>query len=554
MIEIPFDPNIHIGPITLAWHGIFTAVGIFFGVALPIRLLRGRVNEDAAYSVATWGVVGGIIGARLFHVADCWERCGYAADPVQILAIWSGGIAVWGAVVAGAMTGFVVALRLRLPIGATADGAAPGIGLGLAIGRIGDIINGEHLAVPCGGGPGICVGYTHPDTLGQGPDIPGRAFSGPDQWQGPVHLPVAYEMVWSLIGVGIALVLRRWLAGRYPEGRIFWMWLVWYAVGRVAFGFLRIGDPTPILVLRQDQVIALVSLLAAIPMLALLQLRAARRGSRAVGVGGGGAPPPPSQIEIPFAPDLVLGSLRIAWHSIFAFLGSGIAAVVAIRLSRWLVRDDRVHLYAIAMLVGGLVTARLGHVVDNWSLYAAAPERIFTLGGGGIAVTAAPIGSTIAGLLVARWLRLPAGFMLDVASIGIVFGLAIGRIGDIINGEHHAVACDGLAWCVRYTHPETLGQPHPVHPVVAYDALWDLVIVAVALAYWRRIRGSPPEGRVYWLVLALYGAGRSVSSFLRLDPVVLAGLQEAQILGIVYLIGGAAALAVLERRARRRPS
>ena len=250
----------------------------------------------------------------------------------------------------------------------------------------------------------------------------------------------------------------------------------------------------------------------------------------------------------------MLGSLRIAWHSIFAFLGSGIAAVVAIRLSRWLVRDDRVHLYAIAMLVGGLVTARLGHVVDNWSLYAAAPERIFTLGGGGIAVTAAPIGSTIAGLLVARWLRLPAGFMLDVASIGIVFGLAIGRIGDIINGEHHAVACDGLAWCVRYTHPETLGQPHPVHPVVVYDGLWDLVIVAVALAYWRRIRGRPPEGRVYWLVLALYGAGRSVSSLLRLDPVVLAGLQEAQILGIVYLIGGAAALAVLERLARRRPS
>ena len=288
MIAIPFDPNIHIGPITLAWHGIFTAVGIFFGVALPIRLLRLRVDEDAAYSVATWGVVGGIIGARLFHVADRWEF--YAADPVQILAIWSGGIAVWGAVVAGAMTGFVVALRLRLPIGGAADGAAPGIGLGLAIGRIGDIINGEHLAVPCGGGPGICVGYTHPDTLGQGPDIPGRAFSGPDQWQGPVHLPVAYEMVWSLIGVGIALVLRRWLAGRDPEGRIFWMWLVWYAVGRVAFGFLRIGDPTPILVLRQDQVIAVATLLAAIPMLALLQLRAARRGSRAVGVGGGSAP------------------------------------------------------------------------------------------------------------------------------------------------------------------------------------------------------------------------------------------------------------------------
>ena len=255
MIAIPFDPNIHIGPITLAWHGIFTMVGVFFGVALPIRLLLGRVDEDAAYSVATWGVVGGIIGARIFHVADCWERCGYAADPVRILAIWNGGIAVWGAVVVGGITGFVVALRRGVPIGGAADGAAPGIGLGLGLGRIGDIINGEHHAVACVDLP-WCVGYSHPESPGQ---------------PGPVHPVVAYEMIWDLLGVGLAVLLRRPRACRAPEGRIFWMWLVWYAVGRLAFGFLRIGDPTPILVLRQDQLIAVLALLVALPALALLQ-------------------------------------------------------------------------------------------------------------------------------------------------------------------------------------------------------------------------------------------------------------------------------------------
>jgi phosphatidylglycerol:prolipoprotein diacylglycerol transferase len=241
-------------------------------------------------------------------------------------------------------------------------------------------------------------------------------------------------------------------------------------------------------------------------------------------------------LEIPFAPDLVIGTVRVAWHSIFSFLGALVALVVAVRLARPFVRDERVHLYAVAVLVGGLITARLGHVADNWANFADDPLRIVTFAGGGIAVTAAPIGSTIAGILAARRLGLPVGLMLDIAAIGIVVGLAVGRIGDVINGEHHAVACSGLAWCVRYTHPETLGQTTFVHPVVAYDGLLDLVIAAVAYAYWRRIRGRPPEGRAYLLVLGVYGIGRFLSSFLRLDPVVLAGLQAAQVLGLAYAL------------------
>ncbi len=254
MVEIPFDPEIHLGPISLAWHGIFTAVGIFFGVWLAIRLLRGRVSEDAGYSVATWGVVGGILGARILHVADRWDF--YSQHLEQIPQIWSGGIAVWGAAIGGVLGGFLIALRRGdVPIGATADAAAAGIGLGFGIGRIGDVINGEHHALPCEG-TGICVGYTNPATLGQ---------------PGPVHLAIGYEMIWDLLGVGLVLWLRRRLAGRQPEGRIFWMWLISYAIGRWAFGYLRIGDPTPIAGLRQDQVVAVAVLLVAVAALALLQ-------------------------------------------------------------------------------------------------------------------------------------------------------------------------------------------------------------------------------------------------------------------------------------------
>jgi prolipoprotein diacylglyceryltransferase len=241
-------------------------VGIFFGVWLPIRLLRGRVAEDALYAVATPAVIGGIIGARLFHVVDCWSLCGYDKDPLLIPQIWNGGIAIMGAVVFGVITGYLVAIRRGdIPIGATADAAASGIGLGMAIGRIGDVINGEHHALPCGA-PGLCVTYDHPDSLGQGPTfVPGDPRYSAD----PVHLAVGYEMLWDLAGVALAILLRRRLAGRAPEGRVFWIWLAFQSVGRFLISFLRVDKPG-LFGLYQAQLVSLVLAALAIPILITL--------------------------------------------------------------------------------------------------------------------------------------------------------------------------------------------------------------------------------------------------------------------------------------------
>ena len=264
MIVLDLDPNIHLGPITLAWHGIFTAVGIFFGVWISTRLVRERVSEADASAIATWGVVGGIIGARIFHVADCWSGCagipgGYAAHPELIPQIWTGGIAVWGAAIGGVLGGVLIALRRGVRwIGFGADAAAPGIALGFAIGRIGDIINGEHHAIDCAAPVGICVGYTNSATLGQ---------------PGPVHLAVGYDLVWNALAVAWSLALR----GRgLPEGLIFWVWMAWYAVGRFALGFLRVGEPNYAFGLREDQAIGVFVLVAAIPMVVRLWPRGPR--------------------------------------------------------------------------------------------------------------------------------------------------------------------------------------------------------------------------------------------------------------------------------------
>ena len=274
---IDLDPNIHLGPITLAWHGIFTAVGIFFGVWLSTKLVRRLgVSEADATAVATWGVVGGIIGARIFHVADCWTGCagipgGYLAHPELIPQIWTGGIAVWGAAIGGVLGGLVVALRRgTVPIGAGADAAAPGISLGFAIGRIGDIINGEHHAVSCQPPAGLCVDFTNPNTLGQGTQFP---VGDPRYSADLVHLVVAYDMAWSALAVVWTLALRRYAL---PPGLIFWLWLAWYAIGRFVLGYLRTGDPSYAFALREDQVIGLLVLAAAVPMIVRLWPRGRR--------------------------------------------------------------------------------------------------------------------------------------------------------------------------------------------------------------------------------------------------------------------------------------
>jgi phosphatidylglycerol:prolipoprotein diacylglycerol transferase len=255
-------------------------------------------------------------------------------------------------------------------------------------------------------------------------------------------------------------------------------------------------------------------------------------------------------MDLPFDPTLTLGPFRIAWHSFWSLIGMGVGSWLSFRLARRLVKDERIYPFAIAVVIGGLIGARAGHIADNWPYYSARPDQLVAFWNGGVAVAAAPIGSAIAGWIAARRLRLPVGFMFDITVIGIVLGEAIGRIGDIINGEHHAIACSGLPWCVRYTNPATLGQADFVHPVVAYDLLVDVLIFGVLLRYWSAVRGRGPEGRVFWLYLVLYGGFRFATSFLRLDPIVLAGLQEAQILGLVYVLAGVPALVWLHRRDR----
>jgi phosphatidylglycerol:prolipoprotein diacylglycerol transferase len=256
-------------------------------------------------------------------------------------------------------------------------------------------------------------------------------------------------------------------------------------------------------------------------------------------------------ITIPWDPDLVLGTFRVSWHSLFAFVAMVSGSLMSIRLSRWIVKDERVYPFAIAVILGGLVAARIAHIVDNPATYGGDIGKMLSPAGG-IGTVGAPLGSTITGYLACRALRRPRGIMFDVTVVGIALGEAIGRLGDIVNGEHHGTACaPPYGICVGYASPATLGQAGPVHFIGLYDCLLMLATFAILWVFWHRVRGRPPEGRVWAAYLALFGFGRFFESFLRDDPRVVLGLQEAHVLGLAYGVAGLAYLVWAARCAKR---
>ena len=284
VIPIGIDPNLfRIGPFIISWHGFLTFVSVAVAVYLVYRWgTREGINPDALLSVAFWAVISGIIGARIIHIIDWWDSY-YQYNPATVLYFWQGGIAIFGAILGGFVGGSLYIMvrnsdwflnfwgkwfrflgepeRAPLPsIGHLADVAAPALLITMAIGRIGDVINGEHFA-SFTSLPWAFV-YTHPDS---------PAFLRPAS-----HPAVLYEMIWDL-----ALVLVIWpLRSRLrPQGMTFAMYLALYSVGRFFISFLREEHNQYVLGLNEAQIIAILVLLVTVPLLVYkAQWAPARRG------------------------------------------------------------------------------------------------------------------------------------------------------------------------------------------------------------------------------------------------------------------------------------
>jgi len=163
-------------------------------------------------------------------------------------------------------------------------------------------------------------------------------------------------------------------------------------------------------------------------------------------------------------------------------------------------------------LAGGFIGARALFVVDHWSTYASDPMRSFAVREGGLAIQGALLGGLVAGALSARLRRLPVLVLADIAAPAVVLGQAIGRLGCLFTGD----ALGGptsLPWGVSYTNAASMAPQLgvSVHPVFAYEAIWDLALFALL---WKvRGRGWPP-GRLFAIYLGLYAAGKFGLTFL----------------------------------------
>ena len=271
-ISIGINPNlIDIGNLILSWHGVMTFVAVAVAVWLVARWGgREGMIVDSIYSVAVWAIIGGVIGARILHVIDFWDEV-YRDDFISVFSVWSGGIAIYGAIIGGFIGGALYIMirnsewflslwrtvfpfmgeahRANLPgIGRLADITVPALLISQAIGRVGDLINGEHFST-VSNLPWAVV-YTHANS--------------PGIFRPPTHPAVGYELLFDLVLLAAIWPLRDRLR---PHGMFFTLYLATYSIGRFFLSFLREEFNEYFGALNEAQVVAIIVVIFTVPLL-----------------------------------------------------------------------------------------------------------------------------------------------------------------------------------------------------------------------------------------------------------------------------------------------
>lgn len=226
-----------LGPVVIQMYALFIVTAMFVALVWSSKRLTKRQAEPGVMlDVAVMAILFGILGARVYHVLTHTEDYFYeGADLWAVVRIWEGGIAIFGALLAGAGGVFLAARWKKLRFFTLADVLAPTLLAAQAIGRLGNYFNQELFGLPTDLPWGLRI------------DAPNAAL--------PVGLPedvlfhplFLYEMIWNLLGVAVLLFLEKKFYLQW--GRLFALYLVWYGVGRSYLETLRI-DPTQIEFLR----------------------------------------------------------------------------------------------------------------------------------------------------------------------------------------------------------------------------------------------------------------------------------------------------------------
>ena len=253
----------NIGPLTIRFYAILIIIGAIVGSWLAARQAK-KHGEDSelVLDLLPWLLIGGIIGARLWHVftpsasniAQGVTTENYLRNPIEILKMWKGGLGIPGGVIGGALALIIYTKSKKLSFWQWADFIAPGLLVGQAIGRWGNFVNQEV--------------YGRPTNLPWAITIdPQYRISGFEQ-VAKYHPLFLYESLLNLAGAGVLIWIDRKFKDKLFKGDIFFGYMIWYSTVRFLLEFLRL-DPSPVNGININQTSMLVVGVIAVAILIL---------------------------------------------------------------------------------------------------------------------------------------------------------------------------------------------------------------------------------------------------------------------------------------------
>jgi phosphatidylglycerol:prolipoprotein diacylglycerol transferase len=257
LIHIGLDPVlVQIGGLKIHWYGVMVAIGLYAGIQVALLdAPRRGVDREKLLNTSLIAAVLGVLGGRLYYVVQNHPGY-YLQHPAQILAVWQGGMAFYGAIFGGALALLIGCWRYGMNFWSVADLGALGMTIGQAFGRIGNIINGDIVGYPTNGSWGFV--YTNRDTFA------------------PQNVAVQPANLYELL-ISLALFILLWNLRKriQPEGMLAAIYVILYSVTQFLIFFLR-DNVVLFHGLKQAQLTAIVVIVLTVPFVVYLL----RRGPR----------------------------------------------------------------------------------------------------------------------------------------------------------------------------------------------------------------------------------------------------------------------------------
>ena len=204
---------IHLGPIPIRAWGLLVALGFLVGILFSRFLARKDKNlQEHIVNLGLWSLLGGIFGSRLLFILTDFKY--FLNNPIEIFQIWNGGMSIVGGLILAILFNYLYIQKHKLNFWKLGDLIAPGLALGLAIGRVGCFLIHDHVG-----------------TVMAVPHFWGINFEGQIRHENALYLILSNALMFVFL-----LILRHFAK---KEGMVFLGFLAWYSLARISLDFFR---------------------------------------------------------------------------------------------------------------------------------------------------------------------------------------------------------------------------------------------------------------------------------------------------------------------------